>query len=134
MPNIPFSKQMPFTKPKQLTENDDDFGMSSLFQPETDILRQTIIDQKAVIADLNDQLVNVLNGNFQPIQEGELIQIIIDTNNGKIPVSPRTHKRMKKGFAIKPFGGLQKKSGGWNSITYAIFESLITSNQIFIKK
>lgn len=77
------------------------------------------------------------NMHFQEVREvteGDLFNIIKDALKGEIVVGSELLARMKRGYPKMPFGGEKIGSGGWNSITYAIFEVLIASEQFYIKK
>ncbi len=70
----------------------------------------------------------------KPVTQGDLEDIIRKVIKEEIKIDPELLQRMKKGYSKRPFGGERKNSGGWNSITYAIFEVLEDSKILFIKK
>lgn len=72
--------------------------------------------------------------NYKLVNEGDLYQIIKDCLKGEFPVEKATLGNMKKNFARQPFGGNRKGGGGWNSTAYALFEALVKSEKLHIKK
>ena len=72
--------------------------------------------------------------NYRPAREGDLYQALKDAIEKEFDVDPETLKRMKSGFARKPFGGDRKGGGGWNSTAYAVFEAIEKSGRFYIKK
>lgn len=71
---------------------------------------------------------------YDPIDEGDIYQLLVDTLNGLVKVDSHTLTKMKKHFGKEPFGGNRKSGGGWNSAAYAVIKALVKSGKFFIKE
>lgn len=72
--------------------------------------------------------------DYQLATKGILEDMVREALRGEIPIKSKLRKRMKKGYPEEPFEGNMKGAGGWNSITYAVFNVLISSKRVYIKK
>lgn len=68
------------------------------------------------------------------VTKGILEDMIREAIKGEINISPKLRDRMKKGYPEEPFEGDRVGSGGWNSISYAVFNVLVNSKCVYIKK
>lgn len=72
---------------------------------------------------------------YQLVTKGDLFNLIVDALQEKVELDPNLMERLKNGFPKAPFGGSRKtKDGGWNSITYALFEVILSSKRFFMKE
>lgn len=67
----------------------------------------------------------------------DLYKLVRKVNEGEIVIDPKYSddlKRMKEGCAKTPFGGINNKSGGWNSIVYVVCKILTGSERVCLEK
>jgi len=73
--------------------------------------------------------------DYQLVNKGDLVNMIADALQEKFELDPKLMKRLVLGYPQNPFGGQRKtKDGGWNSISYALFEVILASGRFYIKK
>lgn len=72
---------------------------------------------------------------YQEVTKGDLFDLVVEALDEKFELDSKLLDRLRKGYPQAPFGGKRKtKDGGWNSITYAIFEIILASKRVYVKK